>query len=75
MVKNNHDLKSFACKEAVSRLILVDLELVGIPESYDINNPLVVSAAPVQEAVEIFIVPAIIDDAAQIIQKPQRIPK
>ena len=64
MVKNNHDLKSFSRKKAVSRLILEDLELVGIPESYDINNPLVVSAAPVQEAVDIVIVPVIIQNTA-----------
>ena len=68
MVKNNHNLKSFACKQIVLGRILVDLKLFRIPECNDIDYPFVIGSPPVQEAVKILVFPVIIKNTCKVIK-------
>jgi len=71
MIKNNHDLNPFSCKHVVLRQILVDLKKLRIPESDNIDDPLIIGSSPIEEAVEILVFPIIIKNTAQIIQYTQ----
>jgi len=73
MIENNHDLNPFSCKHVLLRQILVDLKKFRIPESDNIDDPLVICSSPVEEAVEILVFPIIIKNTAHTIQCTQGI--
>jgi hypothetical protein len=46
MIENNHELKPLSGKKTLLLPVLIDLKFIGIPETHDIDTPIIVFPLP-----------------------------
>jgi hypothetical protein len=73
MIEDNHQLNSGSRERVTARLILIELDVLGIPEAEKIDDPFVVCSLPRDEAVPFAICPVAIQDRRQSIHDAERV--